>query len=71
MRALLIPLVLLASACTTKPPDAVCPEIVPYSAADQRALAGEIETHPDLVQTPRFIGDYIGLRDQVRACWRD
>jgi len=44
-----------------------CPTLVTYSAADQRALAGEITSNPQ-PQTIRWIGDYIGLRDQVRAC---
>lgn len=46
-----------------------CPTIVSYSNADQKALASEIREspHPQLV---RWIGDYIGLRDQVRACHR-
>ena len=44
-----------------------CPTLVTYSAADQKALAGEITARPQ-AQTIRWIGDYIGLRDQVRAC---
>lgn len=44
-----------------------CPTLVTYSATDQQALAGEISAHPQ-PQTIRWIGDYIGLRDQVRAC---
>jgi len=44
-----------------------CPTLVTYSKADQAALAAEIRAHPG-PQTVRWIGDYIGLRDQVRAC---
>lgn len=44
-----------------------CPTLVPYSTADQAALAAEIQANPQ-PQTNRWIGDYIGLRDQVRAC---
>lgn len=44
-----------------------CPTLVTYSTAEQQALAGEITAHPQ-PQTIRWIGDYIGLRDQVRAC---
>ena len=44
-----------------------CPTLVTYSTADQQALSGEITAHPQ-PQTIRWIGDYIGLRDQVRAC---
>ena len=44
-----------------------CPTLVTYSAADQKALATEIRENPQ-PQTVRWLGDYIGLRDQVRAC---
>ncbi|MBS1079085.1 hypothetical protein [Gluconobacter kondonii] len=44
-----------------------CPTLVTYSKADQTALATEIKAHPQ-PQTVRWIEDYIGLRDQVRAC---
>ena len=44
-----------------------CPTLVEYSKADQAVLATEIKEHPQ-PQTVRWIGDYIGLRDQVRAC---
>ncbi|KXV13926.1 hypothetical protein [Gluconobacter oxydans] len=44
-----------------------CPTLVTYSKADQAALAAEIKARPQ-TQTVRWIGDYIGLRDQVRAC---
>lgn len=46
-----------------------CPTLVSYSKADQAALATEIRANPQ-PQTVRWIGDYIGLRDQVRACQR-
>lgn len=44
-----------------------CPTLVSYSNADQKALASEIRKSPQ-PQMMRWIGDYIGLRDQVRAC---
>lgn len=44
-----------------------CPTLVSYSAADQKELASEIRKSPQ-TQMMRWIGDYIGLRDQVRAC---
>ncbi|GAB6854481.1 hypothetical protein [Asaia astilbis] len=46
-----------------------CPVLVTYSKADQAALAAEIKANPN-PETVRWIGDYIGLRDQVRACQR-
>lgn len=48
---------------------APCPTIVPYTKAEQAELASEIRANPQ-PQTVRWIGDYIGLRDQVRACQR-
>jgi len=44
-----------------------CPTLVTYSKEDQAALAAEIKASPK-PETVRWIGDYIGLRDQVRAC---
>jgi len=44
-----------------------CPTLVTYSKADQAALAAEISASPK-PEAVRWIGDYIGLRDQVRAC---
>lgn len=44
-----------------------CPTLVTYTKADQAALAAEIKASP-VPETVRWIGDYIGLRDQVRAC---
>ncbi|MCW2264168.1 hypothetical protein M2305_000115 [Gluconobacter cerinus] len=44
-----------------------CPTLVTYSAADQKALATEIRAHPS-PQVIRWISDYIGYRDQARAC---
>lgn len=46
---------------------APCPTLVAYSNADQKALAAEIEKKSQ-PQVTRWIGDYIGLRDQVRSC---
>jgi len=62
-------LVLLGVAgCSMPSVQTVCPAMVPYSQQDQAALAGELRAHPDLIQVPRWLQDYIGLRDQVRAC---
>lgn len=44
-----------------------CPTLVAYSNTDQMELANEINANPR-PQVMRWIGDYIGLRDQVRAC---
>lgn len=47
---------------------APCPTLVSYSNADQKELASEIRDDPQ-PQVVRWIGDYIGLRDQIRACY--
>ena len=46
-----------------------CPTIVTYSKEAQAKLMAELLAHeqPEVV---RWVGDYIGLRDQVRACER-
>ncbi|MCW2266309.1 hypothetical protein M2305_002256 [Gluconobacter cerinus] len=44
-----------------------CPTLVSYSNTDQKELASEIRKSPQ-PQIIRWIGDYIGLRDQVRVC---
>ncbi|BAT19779.1 hypothetical protein [Asaia bogorensis] len=45
------------------------PALFTYSKTDQAALVAEIEGDPK-PKTMRWIGDYIGLRDQVRVCQR-
>lgn len=50
-----------------------CPSLVAYTKEDQAALAAEIKAISKLetvnwVEIVRWLGDYIGLRDQVRAC---
>lgn len=44
-----------------------CPTIVAYTNTDQITLEKEINHNPQ-PQVIRWIGDYIGLRDQIRAC---
>lgn len=44
-----------------------CPTIPTYTKTDQEQLKAAIVAHPD-PQVLRWIGDYIGLRDQVRSC---
>lgn len=66
----LFALVLLALAgCAGTPAlRPVCPALVTYSAADQKALRAELDAHQDTPQAHRWIADYVGLRDQVRVC---
>lgn len=61
-------LLILLSACAgPQAPRAVCPVIVPYSLSDDRALDAALRAHPSDV-VDRYLRDYAGLRDQVRAC---
>lgn len=66
MRRLILLAGLALAGCARVVP-APCPTLVPYSKADQSALAAELRVHPQ-PETARWIGDYVGLRDQVRAC---
>lgn len=47
-----------------------CPQLVEYSLEEQRQQAFEIVSLKitDDTMTGRFLSDYSGLRDQVRAC---
>ncbi|WP_051626161.1 hypothetical protein [Kozakia baliensis] len=54
--------------CAAVKVQSACPTLVTYSAQDQKALASELRAHSDLVEVPRWLGDYVSLRDQARAC---
>lgn len=45
-----------------------CPHITAYSVADQQQLKREIQAHTEASMIRRVASDYIGLRDQARAC---
>ena len=47
---------------------ALCPPVVPYSAADQARAAAEVATLPEGAVVIRMLSDYAVLRDQARAC---
>jgi hypothetical protein len=57
----------LVTACTATPV-AVCPPLKEYPESFSQRLANEIEAMPADSATVEAIGDYIGLRDAVRAC---
>lgn len=44
-----------------------CPTLVEYSLNEQKAVAEELSEH-NLPHTTRWLSDYVGLRDQVKAC---
>ncbi|MDF7675088.1 hypothetical protein PT277_05125 [Acetobacteraceae bacterium ESL0709] len=58
----------LLGGCTSPRPKTVCPTLVTYSKTDQQTLMTELMKTSDKPQLVRWLGDYIGLRDQVRAC---
>lgn len=63
----LIACFLAMAGCSTEVVKPVCPSLVAYTKADQAALAAEVSA-ADRPQTARWLSDYVGLRDQVRAC---
>ena len=68
MRALeAIPALFLLTACAGAPV-AVCPSLKTYTPEFNQRLAAEVDALSADSATVEAIGDYIGLRDQVRAC---
>jgi hypothetical protein len=49
-------------------PVAICPQIQKYSVAEQDKLLEEYRRLPANSIIKRTLGDYLNLRDQVRAC---
>lgn len=49
----------------------VCPAIQPYDSATQTKLADEFDALPAKSTLRRAVGDYLNLRNQVRACNKD
>ena len=58
---------MLLAACSTTPV-AVCPPLKEYPESFSARLANEIEAMLADSATIEAIGDYIALRDAVRAC---
>lgn len=60
----------LLSACGTENSNSVCvcPPVKKYDQEDQLKLASEIKQAPKEAIFPLFIGDYVILRDALRAC---
>lgn len=71
MRALLwgaaLGISLVALSGCSRPVRVLCPSLVTYSATDESTLRTELASAA-LPTTHRFMRDYGGLRDQVRAC---
>ncbi|QHI96139.1 hypothetical protein GT348_07740 [Aristophania vespae] len=61
-------LLLVMGACSAPHLQTICPILVDYSPTDQQALAKELLQLPDHSHIVRWLGDYIGLRDQVKSC---
>lgn len=66
--ALTMMLPLIGCASTTPEFVHVCPAIVTYSAAQQDAWGREVKASPPGSMLRTITDDYIGLRDQARAC---
>jgi hypothetical protein len=49
-------------------PHAVCPPLKDYPESFSNRLANEMEAMPADSATVEAIGDYVALRDSVRAC---
>ncbi|MFT8896757.1 MAG: hypothetical protein ABF968_07310 [Acetobacter sp.] len=58
---------LVALSGCSRPVRVLCPSLVTYSATDESTLRTELASAPRPT-THRFMRDYGGLRDQVRAC---
>jgi hypothetical protein len=56
----------LVTGCSTV--HAVCPPLKEYPESFSNRLANEMEALPADSATVEAIGDYIALRDSVRAC---
>lgn len=67
MRSAAMTLALVLAGCAPRIVTA-CPPLVEYSPAFQDRLAGELAALPEGAATLRAVQDYIGLRDQIRAC---
>lgn len=66
-RFYLLPALLAIAACSTTP-HAICPPLRTYSPEFNARLATELEALPPESATIEAIGDYISLRDQIKAC---
>lgn len=64
---LLIPLLWL-TACETTSGDCSLIALKVYSPSVSDRLAGEVEAAPPDATWPGVVGDYVALRDEVRAC---
>ena len=67
LRFVLVAILLLNVGCTGPNPGP-CPPLKMYTEAENEQLGRELEMLPDNAITIDVIGDYIALRDQVRAC---
>ncbi|NHO33318.1 hypothetical protein [Acetobacter fallax] len=66
--ALIVAIALVSLMCgCTRPVKLICPSLMTYSASDESTLRQELASAA-LPETHRFVRDYGGLRDQVRAC---
>lgn len=58
----------LLTGCATAVSNPVCPTHYPYTEAEQRQAATEIEALPPGGVIERMIADYAAVREEIRAC---
>lgn len=58
---------MLLAGCATETSEPACLHLRDYNAAEQAAVADELDRLGPMSATGRFIADYGALRDQVRA----
>jgi len=68
MRFLMIFFIVFLASCAAIPSPSACPPLKDYSEGFNQRLAGELEAQPEGSAIIEAMGDYISLRDQVRAC---
>lgn len=67
MRPIPVLITLLLTGCTPPQLRPPCPTPVQYSPEEERAVARELDTHPDLKEASMFILDYGNERREIRA----
>lgn len=60
---------LCVTSCASSPQVAIhCPQVKPWSPAEQRQLKAEIDPLNADSMIVRWLSDYVAMRDKARAC---
>lgn len=62
------PAVLALAGCAHPAMRPVCIPLKAYSAGDEKALEAELKAHPDMPVTHDVVRNWLGMRDEDRAC---